>query len=289
MYKKCRSFSVLLVALTVLLGGCSSNLAYNNLDWLVGWYVEDHVDLNYQQKKTLGTRLEQLLQWHRSQELSQYRALLVQLQDDINHNKLTSEQWLTYLVVIRSHWLRTRDKVGLQMSEMAPELSVIQVADLFNNMQQKNVDKEEEFKKLSDEDVQQERFDDLYDVVEDQLGSVNTAQEHAVKRYVQQSQSTVLEYVVYNKNIQQAAYTLFENGFINSSDSTYLLQRLYQLLIHPQQYQSIELQEMIKSNRALSADLLQQIQANITPNQQSHLNDNVHEWIELLDDLIKEE
>ncbi len=270
-----------------LLGGCSSNLVYNNLDWLVDWYIDDFVDLNKQQKNKLDKRLSQLLLWHRNQELGQYQKLLVQLKSDVSHKKLSSDQWLKYMLAIRSHWLRTRDKVGIQLSQMATELSANQVDDLFENMKVKNLDEEEEFNDQDAEDIQQEHFENIFDTVKDQLGSVNALQEQAINVYMQQWQSTTLEYLAYNRRIQAAAKVIFESNTFEKNQAEDLTRNLYQLLTHPQQYQTIELQKMIESNRVLSSLLLQAIHASITPKQQSQLNDNIEEMIELLEELIK--
>ncbi len=284
---KVRLWSVAIVFIMALLGGCSSNLVYNNLDWLVDWYIDDFVDLNSQQKNKLDKRLGQLLFWHRNQELGQYQALLVQLKSDVSDKKLSSDQWLEYMVAIRNHWLRTRDKVGFQLSQMATELSANQVAELFENMQLKNQDEEAEFNDQDAEDIQEEHFENIFDTVKDQLGSVNALQEQAIIVYVQQWQSTTLEYLAYNRRIQADAKATFESSTFEKNQPEDLSRNLYQLLTHPQQYESSELQKMIKSNRALSAQLLQKIHASITPEQQSQLNDNIQEMIELLEELIK--
>jgi len=280
-------YSVAIVFMMTLLGGCSSNLVYNNLDWLVDWYIDDFVDLNKQQKNKLDKRLSQLLLWHRNQELGQYQKLLVQLKSDVSHKKLSSDQWLKYMLAIRSHWLRTRDKVGIQLSQMATELSANQVDDLFENMKVKNLDEEEEFNDQDAEDIQQEHFENIFDTVKDQLGSVNALQEQAINVYMQQWQSTTLEYLAYNRRIQAAAKVIFESNTFEKNQAEDLTRNLYQLLTHPQQYQTIELQKMIESNRVLSSLLLQAIHASITPKQQSQLNDNIEEMIELLEELIK--
>ena len=59
----------------VLLSACSNTFLYNQLDWIVPWYVDDFVDLNRQQRQDLKTQVRELLTWHRGEELATYLAL----------------------------------------------------------------------------------------------------------------------------------------------------------------------------------------------------------------------
>ena len=42
---------VLTILLLVSVTGCSSKFAYNNLDWLVYWYVDDYIEFSDQQEE----------------------------------------------------------------------------------------------------------------------------------------------------------------------------------------------------------------------------------------------
>ena len=68
----------LLLLFCLFLGtACSNKFFYNQLDWLIPWYVDDYVDLTLVQKENLDKQVEMLLQWHRGEELSQgYIAIL---------------------------------------------------------------------------------------------------------------------------------------------------------------------------------------------------------------------
>ena len=67
----------MLLAATVL-AGCSANrFIYNRADTFVRWVVDDYVDLNRDQQAAFDTDLQQLLDWHRRDELPQYRQFIV--------------------------------------------------------------------------------------------------------------------------------------------------------------------------------------------------------------------
>ena len=71
-----------LFALALLLSGCSVKFIYNQLDWVIPWYLDDYVTFNPAQELLLDQRLDQLLAWHRTDQLPQYANFLEQLAAD---------------------------------------------------------------------------------------------------------------------------------------------------------------------------------------------------------------
>lgn len=63
--------------IVAILGGCSATqFLYNRVDILIGWYLDDYVTLDRDQRARFNTRLDALLEWHRQEELPQYVVLL---------------------------------------------------------------------------------------------------------------------------------------------------------------------------------------------------------------------
>jgi len=58
----------------LVLTGCSSKLAYNNLDWLIYWYMDDYVELNDSQEAIFDIKLEGWIDWHREEIFGPTRA-----------------------------------------------------------------------------------------------------------------------------------------------------------------------------------------------------------------------
>ena len=62
-----------LLLLVALLAGCSAlRLTYRQADTLLAWRANDYFDLDPLQKQDLNRRLEQLLEWHRYEQLPEY-------------------------------------------------------------------------------------------------------------------------------------------------------------------------------------------------------------------------
>ena len=72
-----RLIALMLCVATVLVGCSANRFIYNRADTFVRWVVDDYVDLNRDQQAAFDTDLQQLLDWHRRDELPQYRQFIV--------------------------------------------------------------------------------------------------------------------------------------------------------------------------------------------------------------------
>ena len=82
-----RKFWIVIFAL--ILSACSSQFAYNNLDWLIHWYLDDYIDLNKAQKQSFDGEFEKWMQWHRTEELQKYQQHLQELRILLNEEAIT--------------------------------------------------------------------------------------------------------------------------------------------------------------------------------------------------------
>lgn len=66
----------LLLLIGLLIGCSGTQFFYNRLDTLIGWYVDDFVELDTEQRSLFEDQLEAFFEWHRREELPQYIALI---------------------------------------------------------------------------------------------------------------------------------------------------------------------------------------------------------------------
>ena len=60
-----------------LVSGCSATqFIYNRVDIVIRWYLDDYVSLSRNQQAQFDERLDDLLSWHRQEELPSYVTLL---------------------------------------------------------------------------------------------------------------------------------------------------------------------------------------------------------------------
>ena len=91
--------------IAVSLSACMGvKFTYNNLDWLLPWYVEDYITLTDIQEEQFEQEFEDLWAWHRENELPKYVTSLKQLEEDIAEDAITLEKIIAYQDEARDHY-----------------------------------------------------------------------------------------------------------------------------------------------------------------------------------------
>ena len=273
---------IVLIAVVIFsMVGCSSRLAYNNLDWLADWYLADFIDLTSSQQKVFESKLNQVLVWHRQVELVKYRDQLIVLQTQNQQGAISAQQWSHHLRNLADHWQRIRNKVSGDMASMAPSLSKDQVAHFFAALAKNNEDKREEFLELSAQEAKEERFDDIVEKFEERLGSLRSSQEDIIHEYVNASNKTPLIYIAYSERFQLALKQTFEQ-----SEPVQLPKRLYEVMIHPEQFKTADSIEQDKKEQVLLVNMLAKMNLSQSEKQSRHFEEEIQELIEMMEALI---
>ncbi len=268
----------------ILLVGCSNQMAYNHLDWLVSWYVDDYVELNSQQEDKLQTGLNSLLVWHRQDELPVYHEQLSALLADVNIGQMPTSLWMAHIVKVRGHLSRVRIKANRHLTGLASDLSTSQVNELFENLQNENKEAEEEFNDLSSDEVLEQRIEKLNDSFEEYLGSLSPQQDSIIHDYINKTSSNSLAYIHYNRRLQglaQDMFTQFSGQTLND--------KLYALFIGSKQYKSAALQQNSALKIELGAQLLHDIYASLSSKQLANFKDEIIDLQATLSELMAEE
>ncbi|WP_414827527.1 DUF6279 family lipoprotein [Alteromonas sp. H39] len=272
-------------ALLVLLGGCSSKLAYNNLDWLIYWYMDDYVELTDKQENVFDHHLESWIDWHRDTELTRYIAQLNTLKSDISNDQLTEQTINQHLEQATSHWIRVREKLSPGIASMATTLTDEQVVRLFAALEKDNKEEEEEYLEDSDKSAQEkaeERLEDITDDIEDRIGSLTNQQEAIIARYSPQFASTYQDWIAYQRAIQDAARKVF----ITRDSNPDFTQDLMRIMNNPDVYRSDAYLQKREQNRRLYASMAAELSETLTSDQKRKLLKKIQDIIDDLNDLV---
>ena len=128
----------LCIFIVLLCGGCSSKLAYDNLDWLIYWYMDDYVELKDRQEALFDEKLDSWIDWHRSEELSKYQQQLQQLQQHIKNDALDRQTIAWHLDKGKNHIDAIRNKLAPELAQLASRLDDEQVIYLFAALEREN-------------------------------------------------------------------------------------------------------------------------------------------------------
>jgi hypothetical protein len=158
-----------------LMTACSSTFLYNQLDWLIPWYLDDYVDLTRDQNTRFKARLEPLLHWHRSEELASYRPILDRIEADLD-GQLTLEVIAGWAAELESAYERLEARWLPLALELGEELSEEQVEEFRTRLYKQQDKYEKKYLERSDEDYAEESYDNLADNIGDLIGRLSADQ-----------------------------------------------------------------------------------------------------------------
>ncbi|MDM7861011.1 DUF6279 family lipoprotein [Alteromonas sp. ASW11-36] len=271
-------FTVLLLITTT---GCSSKFAYNNLDWLVYWYVDDYIEFSDQQEEQFDAKLATWLDWHRSEELNQYVAHLERVKAKALGEPMTPEEIAQEFDNARQHWERVRNKLSPELAQMAPLLTDDQVIYLFAALDKENRKEEEEREELDEQERLERRTESIIEQVEDMIGRITDDQASIIESYAPQFESTYDFWLTYRRDVQQAARQLF----ITRDSNPNFVAELTELMVNPDVYRTDQHVQTIERNRLLYATMVSELHTTLTDKQKRKLMKEMNAIIEDLEDL----
>jgi hypothetical protein len=270
--------TIIFVCLIILLQGCSSKFAYNNADWLSNWYIDDYLDLNDTQNRTLKKELVSALEWHRTTQLSQYKQQLLALSSDLDSLPISEGQWLIHFNNITTHWHRARNEVSLRSAKLAPLLDPTQVNYLFKKLHEKNQQKLDAFNDQTLEEYRESRFESMQEAIEDYLGSISEQQKQFALEFTGSAVITEQEWFDSKVALQGAMKAAFE-------DDRELSDQLYVLMINPDKFKADSLLEAYNTNRTLLVSMLHKLSASLSVEQVIHFKEEIADLIALIESI----
>ncbi|GGD53261.1 hypothetical protein GCM10011357_06380 [Lacimicrobium alkaliphilum] len=251
---------------------------YNNLDWLVHWYIDDYVELNSEQKSAFDRYMKNWLTWHRSQELVIYRDHLSELRQRIDKTPLTQQQWLNEFERARVHWFRLLDELDEDISDLSLKLTDDQLVSIFDELEQQNQKRE---KRRQNRDKNW-RLDNLKEDVVRWTGPLSEPQEQMLKVYSGQLKENFEDWMQYRRKWQSEA----KNVLMNRKNTDQWRQAMSSILLNPDQFRHPQYRQKSDHNRHIYATMLAELHASLSAQQKSHLHNEIGELIEDLNDLV---
>ena len=169
-------FALLLLALTGLAGCSGTRLAYNHADTLVRWMADDYFALEGAQQEDFKERLARFHDWHRSDELPRYSALMASAAGKLARGLTQPElSWAWDSVVARY-----RSMAAQAAPDLASVLTTLTPAQ-FQRLEQKFAESNAEYasKHLSGGEAEQrERRDKRnFELMQEWFGDLSGEQE----------------------------------------------------------------------------------------------------------------
>ncbi len=273
-------------SLAFLLSACSSKLAYNNLDWLIYWHMDDYIELNDAQEAQFDTYLDSWINWHRAEELAIYVEQMKQLKSDVVNDNLTKEVVLDNVEQARQHWVRIREKIAPQIALIALDVSDEQLIRFFAALEEDNKEEDEELAEnqaKSEEERLVERIEDLTEDLEERIGDLTDEQHNIVAEYAPFFKSTHADWIEYRRSMQRASRKLFVTRPYNDD----FVGELVTLINSPDDFRSERYKRNREKNSETYALLIADIAKVLTAKQKKKLLNEIQDIIDDLEDLME--
>ena len=183
----------LMLCLATVLMGCSANrFIYNRADTFVRWVVDDYVDLNRDQQAAFDTQLQQFLDWHRRDELPQYRQFIVSSRDALGDGVTLQEA-----VAISESIEAAADRMQIRLVDLlllsAEGLSARQIQDFLTEVDRQQEDYATKRLTRDEQAYYQDSSDSLVSLATRLMGRLSKEQKALIK--VEAAQLTRLDYL----------------------------------------------------------------------------------------------
>ena len=179
---KIRSLLLLLVlSISLLISSCSSiQIAYNQADYLLKWWLDDYIDLTDDQEKFYAQAVPSLLKKHRQEELpkalQKIRQLRAKLDGPLNEEDGT--------LIVRELKTLSKESIYLvqdDLAKLALTIQVKQIQHLQNTFNKSNSKFQNDYLKGSAEDRFNKRLEKIIERTEEFTGDLSKLQKSKLR------------------------------------------------------------------------------------------------------------
>lgn len=270
MLKLIKFVSVLL--LLVSLSGCSRvQLAYNQLDWLIPYYINGYVELTENQGYYLDEQVTDLLKWHCSEHLTSYAELLRDANRQFQSGSISAVQLEEHVAHFDIFWREIMQHSSPFLVQFFNTFSDDQVNALRERFQVDNRDWYDAFKEKSAAEIQEENLDIMQNELERWFGDLNEAQLKMVQKW--STRFTTLGYP------GQSAREHWQQRLLQMLELRQDLNRLNAsvnlLFVNPVKLRSQDYLKLMEDNTQFTIQLISNLSTSLSDEQRQHLQEMI--------------
>jgi hypothetical protein len=263
-FRRLRIF--LVIPIVILMSGCAVKFIYNQLDWLIPWYLDDYVSLTAEQENMLDQRLEEYLSWHRQKQLAVYADFLDEIalasEDGFSLTELDEIQFRTEIF---GDQLFAR--LAPAMVDLFVSLDDEQVDELFVNFEQENEKYYKKFVEREEQFQRAKRFNDMRKFIQRWTGELNEKQIERIERWSEQYQLMGEDFLLARKVWQQHLKEILNRRI----EREFFEQSLINLFANRRLGRSSEYDKKLKYNKLLLEKLELDLDQSLYTQQRSHM------------------
>jgi hypothetical protein len=269
--------------IALIFSSCTIKATYNRLDWVLGNYLEQYVELSGAQQIALKQQLAKTLAWHRTTQLPVYATWLQSVKYDVQHG-LTETQVEQHTLELFLYWRALMMRFADDMALMLPTLSAEQRAELFENFASKNAEYEDRYIKVTRQQQRDNYTERLEDSFDSWLGSLNRQQQQMIQTAALELQPIAAQSLQMRQRWQRQLKHVLETQQAGAS----MHLAMQTLFVNPESLRSNTYKQMLEHNRQVITRLIVAIAHTLSDEQHQYFNERIDKYVKLFNELAAE-
>jgi hypothetical protein len=274
---------LLIAGLAIFLAGCTMlGLVYERLDTLVGFYIEDLVDLTPEQSAQLDRTLAGNLQWHRESELQRYAGFLREFAGTVDAG-LEGAHMLEASRRAEAYWRDIFVQAAPGYSALALTFTDAQVEQLIAGLERKD---DEDYEEYADRNAAQRaalREKSVRKFLERFTGPLSEPQRALVREHAARVPSIQEEWRV----TRQRWRASLEETLRARTETPEFHARMLQLIARPDELWTPQYRSTIDASRDSFIGLVVELDATLTPAQRAATKRELLELASAVEKLLR--
>lgn len=268
---------------------CTTKMAYNNLDWIASWYIDDYVTLTNAQEDDLETSIEKFLLWHRKTELQNYLIQIKYIKIDLK-NGIKRSNIENYIESLKGFLEVVLVKAEPDIIKLAYSLTDKQVAEFLAEFERKNIEKIEKHQNLTQAQRLENRLEKIEERVSSFTGKLNIEQKKLLNNTNKELLPAFEQRIQFRRDWANAvshAYVIRDQVRLKSEDNkTSFALALRQPILQTNSLRSKAYLEILELNQDVWVNMLQKLIVSLDTEQLKYFNTKLDDRIEEIQTLF---
>jgi len=270
-----RAFVIMML---LLVAACSSNFAYERLDWLVVWRMGKYVSLTDDQKTNLQAAVQAHLDYVRVYQMPAAADILDRTAREIEVGYITAEMVdARYREMLAEFDQFMLSVVPLSM-DFLRSLNEEQVAELFENLEEINQEMYADYSGRTPEEREKNRNKSAIKSTQQWTGRLSKEQKQLLKDALARMEDSSEQWIEYQREWQRRFRALIET---RPSEDDYR-EELTELFVYPRDFHSDEYRAVVDANRQIFNKAFAELLTGLTDKQRKRMVRELDDWAGVL-------
>lgn len=258
----------------MLLTGCSTTrLMYNQLDWVIVWYLNGFFSLNEEQEAQLRESVARNLEWHRTTQLPEYAKFCRELDQELNGNlsaEILERRYEKMIELWDEFILQTLPDV----SAFFLSLDQAQLDEFIENLEENNEELWEDFAGESAEERLERRQKQAIKGTKRVVGRLTGDQKELIRAYMANMHDVSVEWMAGRKAWQSD----FRALMIERPPEPAFTESLTKFMIEPNREDAPAYRQKVDENRQTVFAMMTALSEQFTDKQRARLSKRLNNY-----------